>query len=62
MTQTNKQVYLVTNKGDIDLTEIETLDPASGSTKKYESDPENRVDLEGLLQSDVDYHVFFHAL
>ena len=55
----NKQVYLVTNKGEVDLTEIEMLDPASGSTKKYESDPENRVDSEGLLQSDVDYHVFF---
>ena len=55
----NKQVYLITNKGDIDLTEIDTLDPASGSTKKYESDPENRVDSEGLLQSDVDYHVYF---
>jgi dipeptidyl aminopeptidase/acylaminoacyl peptidase len=55
----NKQVYLVTNKGDVDLTEIETLDPASGTTKKYESDPENRVDVQGLLQSDVDYHVFF---
>jgi dipeptidyl aminopeptidase/acylaminoacyl peptidase len=55
----NKQVYLITNKGDVDLTEIETLDPASGSTKKYESDPENRVDSEGLLQSDVDYRVLF---
>jgi dipeptidyl aminopeptidase/acylaminoacyl peptidase len=55
----NKQVYLVTNKGDVDLTEIEMLDPGSGTTKKYESDPENRVDSEGLLQSDVDYHVYF---
>jgi dipeptidyl aminopeptidase/acylaminoacyl peptidase len=55
----NKQVYLVTNKGAVDLTEIEMLDPASGSTKKYESDPENRVDSEGLLQSDVDHHVYF---
>ncbi len=56
---TNKQVYLITNKGDVDLTEVEMLDPASGTTKKYESDPENLVDVEGLLQSDVDYHVFF---
>ena len=56
---TNKQAYLITNKGDVDLTEVELLDPSTGSTKKYESDPENRVDVEGLLQSDVDYHVFF---
>jgi len=55
----NKQVYFVTNKGEVDLTEIEMLDPATGSTKKYESDPENRVDSEGLLQSDVDYRVLF---
>jgi dipeptidyl aminopeptidase/acylaminoacyl peptidase len=55
----NKQVYLVTNKGDVDLTEIEMLDPATGNAKKYESDPENRVDSEGLLQSDVDHHVYF---
>jgi dipeptidyl aminopeptidase/acylaminoacyl peptidase len=55
----NQQVYLITNKGNVDLTEIETLDPATGATKKYESDPENRVDVEGLELSDVDYHVFF---
>ena len=55
----NKQVYLTTNKGDVDLTEIEMLDPATGTTKKYESDPENRVDVGGLDQSDVDYHVFY---
>jgi dipeptidyl aminopeptidase/acylaminoacyl peptidase len=55
----NKQVYLITNKGDVDLTEIEMLDPSTGSTKKYESDPENRVDIQGLEISDVDYHVYF---
>ena len=55
----NKRVYLISNKGDVDLTEIQMLDPASGSTKTYERDPENRVDSEGLLQSEVDYHVFF---
>ena len=55
----NKQLYLITNKGDVDLTEIELLDPASGTTKKYESDPESRVDVQGIETSDVDYHVFF---
>lgn len=56
---TNRQVYLSTNKGDVDLTELELLDPATGSTKKYESDPDNRVDVGGLVLSDVDYHVYF---
>jgi len=55
----NKKVYLVTNKGDLDLMEVEMLDPATGSTAKYESDPEKRVDIEGLQLSDVDYHVLF---
>jgi dipeptidyl aminopeptidase/acylaminoacyl peptidase len=55
----NKQVYLNTNKGDLDLSELEMLDPATGSTARYESDPEKRVDIDGLQISDVDYHVYF---
>jgi len=55
----NKQVYLITNKGDVDLTEVEMLDLSMGTTKKYESDPENRVDIQGMELSDVDYHVYF---
>ena len=55
----NKQVYLNTNKGDLDLGELEMLDPATGSTTRYESDPEKRVDIQGLQLSEVDYHVYF---
>ena len=55
----NKQVYLVTNKGSLDLTELETLDPATGATSKVESDPENRVDLNNVEISDVDYRILF---
>lgn len=55
----NKQVYLVTNKGDVDLAELELLDATTGTTKKYESDPENRVDVEGITVSELDYHVYF---
>ncbi|MBV9074079.1 MAG: S9 family peptidase [Acidobacteria bacterium] len=55
----NKQVYLVTNKGDVDLAEVELLDAATGATRKYESDPENRVDVQGIRLSEVDYHVYF---
>ena len=56
---TGKKVYLVTNKGSVDLDELETLDPATGATTKLESDPENRVDIEGLEMSEIDYHVLF---
>ena len=56
---TNKQVYLNTNKGSLDLTELEMMDPATGNTSRFESDPENRVDFGGLQLSDIDYHVYF---
>jgi dipeptidyl aminopeptidase/acylaminoacyl peptidase len=55
----NKQVYLITNKGDLDLSELEMLDPATGGTTKYENDPEKRVDIQALQLSEVDYHVYF---
>ena len=38
----NKQVYLITNKGSLDLSELDLLDPTTGATTKVESDPEKR--------------------
>ena len=55
----NKQVYLITNKGALDLSELELMDPATGATTFVESDPEKRVDLGGIETSDVDHHIFF---
>ena len=55
----NKHVYLDTNKGDIDLAELDTLDVATGTVTKVESDPEKRVDLEGVQISDVDHRILF---
>jgi dipeptidyl aminopeptidase/acylaminoacyl peptidase len=55
----NKQVYLITNKGSLDLTELDLMDPASGTTTKVESDPEGKVDLQGVESSDIDQHIFF---
>ncbi len=55
----NKAAYLITNKGDLNLTELESLDPATGATAKLESDPEKRVDLGGVVTSDVDYRILF---
>ena len=56
---TNKHVYLQTNKGALDLTQLELMDPATGATTKVESDPEARVDLDGVVSSDIDQHIFF---
>jgi dipeptidyl aminopeptidase/acylaminoacyl peptidase len=55
----NKQVDLITNKGSLDLTELDLIDPATGATTKVESDPEKRVDLGRVQRSDVDYRILF---
>ncbi|WP_260736632.1 alpha/beta hydrolase family protein [Tunturiibacter lichenicola] len=55
----NKLVYLTTNKGALNLSELETMDPATGVTTKLESDPENRVDIAGVVTSDVDHRILF---
>jgi dipeptidyl aminopeptidase/acylaminoacyl peptidase len=52
-------VLIMTNKGALDLAELERLDPATGATSKVESDPENRVDLGGVTISEVDYRILF---
>jgi dipeptidyl aminopeptidase/acylaminoacyl peptidase len=55
----NKLVYLVTNKGPLDLTELQMLDPESGATTPVETDPEKRVDFGGVILSTVDYRMLF---
>ena len=49
----NRRVYLMTNKGNSDLIELELLDVATGKTEKVESDPQKKVDLENPMFSDV---------
>src|SRR5256885_6102321 len=39
--KSNGRVYLITNKGAVDLTELELMDPTTGVTAKVESDPES---------------------
>ncbi len=55
----NKQVLFLTNKGEIDRSELTTLDPASGTLVKLESDPENRVDISGVEMSEKDHRILF---
>ncbi len=57
--QDDKSVYLVTNKGELDLSELEALNPATGAVTKIESDPEERVDIVGLETSDLDHRILF---
>jgi len=55
----NRNIYLVTNKGALDLTELDLLDPATGAANKVESDPQNRVDIKEGKLSEVDYQILF---
>ena len=58
-TPDNKSGYLITNKGSLNFIELQTIDPATGATTKVESDPEGRVDLQGLVTSRLDYRILF---
>jgi dipeptidyl aminopeptidase/acylaminoacyl peptidase len=55
----NTHAYMITNKGDRNLTELDSLDPKTGAVAKLESDPENRVDLGGVEASEIDYRILF---
>ncbi len=56
---TGKNVYLATNKGALDLTELEKMDLATGATTKVESDPNRRVDLYNVEISRLDHRILF---
>lgn len=48
----DKRVYLETNKGDRDLTQLLLLDPATGKEELVASDPRKRVDVGSPIFSD----------
>ena len=55
----NRQAYLVTNKGELDLSELDLLDPVSGASTKIEGDPEKRVDIINGKLSDLDHRILY---
>jgi len=61
-TKDNERVYIATNRGDdVDLTRLETLDPRTGATQVFESDPLKRVDFSGVLVSDLTHEILATA-
>lgn len=44
----NTKAYLVTNKGDLNLTTLFLMDPMTSKLTKIESDPKGKVDFGGL--------------
>jgi dipeptidyl aminopeptidase/acylaminoacyl peptidase len=55
----NKQAYLVTNRGSLDLIELDLLDAATGTAVKLEGDPQMRVDLLDDKVSEIDHRILF---
>ncbi len=55
----DKRVYLVSNKGDVDLIRLVLLDLVTGKEEVVESDPMNRVDLNFARFSDVTDELMF---
>jgi dipeptidyl aminopeptidase/acylaminoacyl peptidase len=49
----NRRMYMVTNKGDVDLIRLVLFDPESSKEEMVEADPMNRVDLNSARFSDV---------
>ena len=45
----NSKLYLITNKGDLDLLTLFLMDPETGEKELIESDPEERVDFGDLI-------------
>ena len=48
-----RRVYMTTNKGDRDLSELVVFDPETRAEAFVERDPEGRVDFGGMVYSDV---------
>ncbi|HEY9282836.1 MAG TPA: S9 family peptidase [Pyrinomonadaceae bacterium] len=57
----NQRVYLITNKGNVDLIRLVLLDPATGKEELVESDPANRVDFGSARFSDVTDEIIYTA-
>lgn len=49
-----KRAYLVTNKGDADLTRLVLFNPETGEEELVAEDPEGEVDFGGAVFSDID--------
>ncbi len=59
--QDNRRVYMVTNKGDVDLMRLVLFDPQTGKEELVESDPMNRVDFDDVRFSDVTDQIIYTA-
>lgn len=55
----NTRMYLVSNKGDVNLLTLYSMDPETGIIEKVESDPKNSVDFGGLFINDSTREILY---
>lgn len=64
-TADNSKLYIQTNKGDLNFTQLELLEPETGAVKFVEKDPLGKVDLEEAFFSEhtreLIYTMYFDA-
>ena len=53
----NEKAYFISNKGDVDLTQLLKIDPITGETEFMESDPKGKVDFGGIVTSDITHEI-----
>lgn len=51
--ETNERLYFITDAGDLDLTQLMLMNPATGAAALVEKDPLNRVDFSGAIFSEA---------
>ncbi|TDD96214.1 S9 family peptidase [Flavobacterium cellulosilyticum] len=56
-TPDNKQIYIVSNKGDLNLSTLLLMNLDTQKITKIESDPKNKVDFGGLNTSDLTHEI-----
>ena len=59
-TKDNKNIYVITNKGnDVNFTKLVLMNPSTGAVKDVEKDPLNKVDLENVSFSEVSKSILY---
>lgn len=58
-TKDNSKLYIQTDKGNLNLQQLELLDPETGAVSLVEKDPLNKVDFDGAWFSDINREIVY---
>lgn len=57
--KTNTNMYLVSNKGDVNFSTLYSMNPQTLEIKKIESDPKNKVDFGGMFVNQNTHEIIY---